>query len=91
MDWKTCCSTRIVKAVHPDSELMTSLEKSSKNKLAAQEKLVMDETTAASKISLAYDSLLELLEVLALKNRYKVYKDKDCERKNFIEIEGRHI
>ena len=33
----------------------------------------MSDVTAGSKLSLAYDSLRELLEALALKNGYKVY------------------
>ena len=73
MDWKECCSRRIAKSVKPDIEMITSLIKSSKNKSESESKLPMSKVTASSKLSLAYDSLRELLESLALKNGYKVY------------------
>ena len=73
MDWEECCNKRIAKSVKPDIEMIKSLIKSSKNKLDSESKLEMSDTTAASKLSLAYDSLRELLEALALKNGYKVY------------------
>jgi hypothetical protein len=41
--------------------------------LESEEKLELSEITASSKISLLYDSLRELLEALALKNRFKIY------------------
>ena len=73
MDWEDCCSRRIAKNVKPDVEMIISLTKSSRNKLESESKLIMNEVTASSKLSLAYDSLRELLEALALKNGYKVY------------------
>ncbi|MEK6833001.1 MAG: hypothetical protein AABY32_03045 [Nanoarchaeota archaeon] len=56
-----------------DKELITSLIKSSKNKLSSGQKLKLNEITSSSKISLLYDSLREILEALAIKNRYKIY------------------
>lgn len=73
MDWEECCNKRIAKSVKPDTEMIKSLIKSSKNKLDSESKLQMSNVTAASKLSLAYDSLREILEALALKNGYKVY------------------
>lgn len=73
MDWAECVSKRIVKDVGPDKGLIKSLIKSSNNKLESGKILKMSDITAASKLSLAYDSLRELLEALALKNGYKVY------------------
>lgn len=73
MDWKECCNKRKVKDVKPDMDMIKSLTKSSKNKLESESKLKMNDVTAASKLSLAYDSVRELLEALALKNGYKVY------------------
>lgn len=73
MDWKECCRRRIAKDVKPDIGMIASLTKSSKNKSESESKLEMSNTTAGSKISLAYDSLRELLEALALKNGYKIY------------------
>ena len=73
MDWKECCNRRIAKNVKPDVDMIASLTKSSRNKLESESKLIMNEVTASSKLSLAYDSLRELLEALALKNGYKVY------------------
>lgn len=73
MDWKECCGRRIVKDVKPDIGMIASLTKSSKNKLDSESKLEMSNTTAGSKLSLAYDSLRELLEALSIKNGFKVY------------------
>ena len=73
MDWKECCSRRIAKDVKPDIGMIASLTKSSKNKSESESKLEMSNTTASSKLSLAYDSLRELLEALSLKNGFKIY------------------
>jgi len=73
MDWRECFDKRIIKNINPDLDMVASLIKTSKNKLKSEEKLVMSSITAGSKISLAYDSLRELLEALALKTGYKIY------------------
>ncbi|MBI2523254.1 hypothetical protein HYW19_02605 [Candidatus Woesearchaeota archaeon] len=72
MDWKECCSRRIAKDVKPDIGMISSLTKSSKNKSESESRLEMSNTTAGSKLSLAYDSLRELLEALSLKSGYKI-------------------
>lgn len=71
MDWRECNFKRIVKEVKPDFNMTKSLKKSSENKLKSENQLPLDEITASSKISLAYDSLRELLEALALEKGYK--------------------
>lgn len=73
MDWKECLNKKIVKKVQVDFELIKSLVKTSKNKLESENKLVMDNITANSKVSLAYDSLRELLEALSIRSGYKIY------------------
>lgn len=73
MDFNECLKKRIAKEVKPDLELIESLKKTSQNKLNSEEKLELSEVTAGSKISLLYDSLRELLEALAIKNKYKIY------------------
>ena len=73
MDWEDCLNRRIAKKVSLDSDLIRSLIKSSNNKLESECKLKISSVTASSKLSLAYDSLRELLEALALKNGYKIY------------------
>ena len=73
MDWKECLNNKTAKEINIDRGLISSLIKTSNNKLQSQKKLYMDEVTANSKISLTYDSLRELLEALAIKNRYKIY------------------
>ena len=73
MDWKECFNKIIVKDVKPDLYLIRSLIKSSNNKLESEKRLSMNEITAGSKLTLAYDSLREVLEALAIKNGYKVY------------------
>lgn len=73
MDWRECFRKKVVKEVGEDAGLIASLLKTSENKLKSSEKLDLSEETAASKLSLAYDSLRELLEALALKKGYKIY------------------
>ena len=73
MDFNECIKKRIVKEVKEDKELIASLIKTSQNKLDSEKKLELSEVTSGSKISLLYDSLRELLEALAIKNRYKIY------------------
>lgn len=63
----------VAKSVKPDENMMKSLIKTSKNKLDSESQLEMSNITAASKLSLAYDSLRELLEAFAIKNGYKIY------------------
>ncbi len=77
MDWIECNKRRIVKEVSIDLDLIESLKKTSLNKLNSQSKLNLDEVTAVSKLSLAYDSLREILEALSLKNQFKIYNH-DC-------------
>ncbi len=73
MDWEECCKKRFVKEIKEDIELIQSLIKTSNNKLESSNKLEISEITATSKLSLAYDSLRELLEALAIKRGYKIY------------------
>lgn len=72
-DFKECLKKRIAKEVNEDEGLVSSLIKTSKNKLESESKLELTEITAGSKISLLYDSIRELLEALAIKNGYKIY------------------
>ncbi len=73
MDWKGCCDGLTAKPIKPDLDMIKSLRKSSKNKLESENRLEMSDITASSKLSLAYDSLRELLEALSVKNGYKIY------------------
>ncbi|MCK4589428.1 MAG: hypothetical protein KAT77_03230 [Nanoarchaeota archaeon] len=73
MDFEECQNKRIAKEVQPDQELIKSLFKTSQNKLDSEKQLPLTQTTSSSKISLAYDALREILEALALKNRFKIY------------------
>ena len=87
MDWKECCDKKIAKNVKLDKNLINSLKKTGENKLKSSEKLVMNETNAGSKVSLAYDSLRELLEALSLKKGYKIYNH-ECYTAFLKEIVG---
>ncbi|MBI2451906.1 hypothetical protein HYV50_02385 [Candidatus Pacearchaeota archaeon] len=73
MDWEECIKRKIAKEVGADLNLIESLIKTSKNKLESGAKLNLDDSTSSSKISLAYDSLREILEALAIKKGYKIY------------------
>lgn len=63
----------MAKEIKVDNNLISSLLKSSKNKLKAQESIPLDNDTSSAKLSLAYDAVRELLEALAVKNGYKIY------------------
>jgi len=73
MDFKDCMRRRLAKDIREDEPLAASLLKTSKNKADSMERLELNEVTASSKISLAYDSLRELLEALAVRSGYKIY------------------
>jgi len=73
MDWDECRKRGLVKEVRPDSALISSLTKSSAKKLESERLLPLNATTAASKITLAYDAVRELMEAVALKQGYKIY------------------
>lgn len=73
MDWKECKDKRLVKDISLDKNLIYSLVDSSRKKLESNERLDLDDTTASSKVSLAYDSLREILEALAIRKGFKVY------------------
>jgi hypothetical protein len=73
MDWKECIDKKLAKKVSVDEELIKSLMKTSINRLKTQEKIAIDEITASSKFSLAYDSAREMIEALALKKGFKIY------------------
>ncbi|MFH1505911.1 MAG: hypothetical protein ABIE94_02885 [archaeon] len=77
MDWRECNKKRLVKKVSVDSNLVASLLNSSSKKMETQKMLELNEVTAASKVSLAYDALRELLEAVAISNGYKIYNH-DC-------------
>ena len=74
MDFRTCKIKNLVKQVRIDYNLIESLKKSSSNKFKSQKMLKLDDTTAGSKISLAYDALRELLEAISLSKGYKIYQ-----------------
>ncbi len=66
MDWKNCLSQREIKEVSIDYELISSLEKTSVDKLHSATFLPETERTIGSKISLVYDAVRELIEAVAL-------------------------
>lgn len=77
MDWNECRKKDLVKEIRTDKHLIASLLKSSSKKLESSKMLPTNDTTAIAKLSLAYDSLRELLEALGISKGYKVYNH-DC-------------
>jgi len=73
MDFEECVKKRIIKKVSKDEGLIKSLLNTSKNKLDSEKKLILDNVTSVSKISLLYDSIRELLEALSLSKGFKIY------------------
>ena len=73
VDWKTCKDKYLAKEIKQDINLANSLINSSSKKMKSQMLLDLNDETASSKITLAYDSLRELLEALAVIKGYKIY------------------
>ena len=73
MDWEECNKKRLVRKMHVDVELIRSLIKCSDDKFFSASLLNFNKKTCSSIIVLYYDSLRELLEALAIKNKYKIY------------------
>ena len=72
MNWDECL-IKYAKSIKVDHELIDSLIKSSKNKMTDSDKLEIDHIVASSKVSLAYESLRERLEAIAIFHGYKIY------------------
>ncbi|MDP4012152.1 MAG: hypothetical protein Q8R00_00910 [Candidatus Nanoarchaeia archaeon] len=73
VDWNSCLKKIEAKKVQPDLEMAESLIKTSQNKLISAGELELKKETIASKISLLYDSVRELLEAIAIKKGFKIY------------------
>ena len=73
MDWEECNKKRFVKRIIIDKKLVKSLIESSKDRFVSASLLDLNEVTSSSIIILYYDSLRELLEALAIRNKYKIY------------------
>lgn len=85
MDWTACKKKDLVKEVKRDDNLINSLLSASTKRLKAQALLPLDNTTATSKLSLAYEALREVLEALAIANGFKIYNH-ECYCAFLIEI-----
>jgi hypothetical protein len=73
MDWTECKKKFLAKEIKPDKNLINSIIGSSKKKENTQKSIDLNDETASSKLSLAYDSLRELLEALSILKGYKIY------------------
>jgi hypothetical protein len=73
MNWKECNLKNFVKKVSIDESLINSLIDSSNNRMKTCERISLDEISSSTKVSLAYESLREILEALSLKNGFKIY------------------
>ena len=73
VNWRDCLENRDAKSIHEDQDLIKSLLITSKNKEFSANALKLMDETAVSKISLAYDSVRELLEAWALNAGFKIY------------------
>ncbi|MDI3473800.1 MAG: hypothetical protein PWR30_123 [Candidatus Woesearchaeota archaeon] len=71
MDWKECNGKSFVKDIKKDKHRIKSIQDVAELKIESAE--FLPEEHYISKISLLYDSLRELLEVIALENGYKIY------------------
>ena len=91
MDWLDWKNKGFVKESKVDNNLVNSLIKSSEKKSESNKRLGLDETTASTKVSLAYEALKEVLEALAIKKGFKIYNhdcfsaflDEICKNKSF--------
>ena len=73
MDWKECKEKRFVKEIKIDKSLIHSLIESSKKKIESNKRLMLDQITASTKVGIAYESIREVLESLAIKMGFKIY------------------
>ena len=73
MDWEECWSKRIVKDTGKDENLIRSLREMSEIKEKIIDSVQIDENTVLAYLPLAYDSLRELIEALAVKKGFKIY------------------
>lgn len=73
MDWTECKNNKFAKESKTDKNLIQSLIKASQKRQQTEKLIQLNETTASSKLSLAYDALRELLEALAISKGYKIY------------------
>ena len=71
MDWMECYKKGFVKEISWDKGKFTSFLEIKESKIEAAE--VLPEKFYYSKITLLYDALRILLEIIALKNGYKIY------------------
>ena len=89
MDWKECSFKKLSKEIRPDGNLTASLLKSSAKKISSQKLLPLNEDTASSKVTLAYDALGEVLEALSVLKGYKIYNH-ECYVPFLAEIINEH-
>jgi hypothetical protein len=73
MDWIKCQQRKLAKRITIDVALATSLKEVAHNKQITQKLLPLNEITAASKITLAYDAVRETLEALAVVRGWQIY------------------
>ncbi|MFA4820463.1 MAG: hypothetical protein WC613_05925 [Candidatus Aenigmatarchaeota archaeon] len=72
-DWKDCRDALVAKNIKPDEGMVKSLLRTSREKMLSSEMLKIGNVTAVSKFTLAYDSMREALEALAIRKGYKIY------------------
>lgn len=77
MDWEECMRKGMIKSASSDRSLILSLIESSEMKMRSQNMLPLNDITSGAKISLAYDSVREFLEAVAISKGYKIYNH-DC-------------
>jgi len=71
MDWQECCDKRIVNEVKEDKNKVSAMERIALKKFEAAKKLPTE--YYESSITLLYDTLRIFLEIIALKEGYKIY------------------
>ncbi|MBI2547945.1 hypothetical protein HYW21_01205 [Candidatus Woesearchaeota archaeon] len=72
MDIDQCFKKGLIKKTKIDGELVKSLVEMANIKKIAVETAILNETTISAYVSLAYDSLREVLEALCILKGYKV-------------------
>lgn len=72
MDLKECFDKGLIKRTRVDKELIKSLVEMSRIKENAVKSAKIDENSISAYVSLAYDSLREVLEALCISKGYKV-------------------
>jgi len=72
MDWEVCVNKGLVKEIKIDNKLINCLLNSSEDKVEVCDRLELDKTSCSAKILLVYDSLIDVLKSIGIRNKVMI-------------------